>query len=674
MFKFCKKYALPIAIFILAFGLYIATLNPSIFPGDGTEFITVIATGGVAHPSGYPLFTLLGKIFALIPFLNFPIKINLLSVFAGASTVVLASLIIVTLTGSLSAGIFGALLLALSSPFWLYSVTAEVFTLHTFLISLWILSAIYFLKNPNEKKALFLIFLLALNASNHHTASLLLPILLSLLVSKRKQVKYSRFFLLKVAFISGAGLLPYFYVPMAAKMGPPINWDNAINIKNFLHLFLRKDFGTTLLAPGNLSFTPKTSALDFYLYSLWQNSYLLLPVFAGAGIFWLKKSKDYLILILGSFLLIGPFFMIISRLKIASINQEGAIERFALAPNLFLAILAGCGFAFIVSKLPKQLKISWSALIGALLVLIFLINFPVGNQRKNDFYLKYSEEILKNLPEGAVFITTGDTSDNGINYLTLVAKQRQDIKIITLPKTPGAWYREQLYKKYPELKGLISALPQETIDNLCKKFGADGKLYSGILPDILKPDNGNCTAMPSGLVLRLLLPDYTFDQESWKKDQEQYFNNLETLLLEKKRPKDLRTARIVYEMAGSADEVGNFLYWRGDTEAAEHFYSRAARISPHWFKSLDSLAVIAIKNNQFNKAIALEREAIKRNPNHPWAYYNLGILLKEYGDKKEAESMLYEFLSFKPNGAHQEVGMTKRALSEISNSQLPISK
>src|SRR3990167_5058456 len=47
---------------IASFMLYARLMPHNIFPGDSTELIAAIASNGVAHPPGYPLFVLLGHI------------------------------------------------------------------------------------------------------------------------------------------------------------------------------------------------------------------------------------------------------------------------------------------------------------------------------------------------------------------------------------------------------------------------------------------------------------------------------------------------------------------------------------------------------------------------------------------------------------------------------------
>ena len=76
-----------LAFFAASLILYAATAAPTVATvfDDSLEFHVVLPTLGIAHPSGYPLYTLLGKLFtALIPFRDPAGRANLLSALAAA--------------------------------------------------------------------------------------------------------------------------------------------------------------------------------------------------------------------------------------------------------------------------------------------------------------------------------------------------------------------------------------------------------------------------------------------------------------------------------------------------------------------------------------------------------------------------------------------------------------
>ena len=80
----------PFAAALVAFGAY-AALCPTVSgPGDGSEFTLVLATSGVAHPTGYPLYTLFGHGFVRLVHalgIAWPLAANLWSAVGGATSV-----------------------------------------------------------------------------------------------------------------------------------------------------------------------------------------------------------------------------------------------------------------------------------------------------------------------------------------------------------------------------------------------------------------------------------------------------------------------------------------------------------------------------------------------------------------------------------------------------------
>lgn len=70
------------ALTALSFVVYLFTMSRSIPYIDGGELTTVLWTLGIAHPTGYPLFTLLGYAFVHIPF--FP-KLRFVQVYSLSS-------------------------------------------------------------------------------------------------------------------------------------------------------------------------------------------------------------------------------------------------------------------------------------------------------------------------------------------------------------------------------------------------------------------------------------------------------------------------------------------------------------------------------------------------------------------------------------------------------------
>src|SRR5262245_14429377 len=73
--------------------VYLSTLAPGLtwanHGADGGDLITAAATGGVAHPSGYPTYLVLARLFLALPFGPLAFRVNLLSAVCAAGAAAL---------------------------------------------------------------------------------------------------------------------------------------------------------------------------------------------------------------------------------------------------------------------------------------------------------------------------------------------------------------------------------------------------------------------------------------------------------------------------------------------------------------------------------------------------------------------------------------------------------
>ena len=168
--------AIPMGLFVLTFVLYLSTLSPTVGEADSFEFQVVSYTLGVAHPTGYPLYILLGKLFTLLPIGNVAYRVNLISPLFASLAVICLYLCLVRLTQHRAASLLATLTFAFSRTFWSQAVIAEVYTLNAFFVALvfyllWKASS--WLK-PGAGK-LLVAFVYGLSLTNHLTMALLAP-------------------------------------------------------------------------------------------------------------------------------------------------------------------------------------------------------------------------------------------------------------------------------------------------------------------------------------------------------------------------------------------------------------------------------------------------------------------------------------------------------------------
>ena len=129
-------------VFVLSLGLYVHTLAPTVLPSNSGEFQFVADVLGIAHPPGFPLYTMLGKLFTLIPVGDVAYRVNLMSAFFAALTLALVSRTVRRITDSALAGVVGAWALGTSTTFWAQATTANTRSLTAFFTALMLLALV----------------------------------------------------------------------------------------------------------------------------------------------------------------------------------------------------------------------------------------------------------------------------------------------------------------------------------------------------------------------------------------------------------------------------------------------------------------------------------------------------------------------------------------------------
>lgn len=115
--------------------VYLSTMSHAVGAADTFEFQVVAAQLGIAHPTGYPLYLLLGKLFSLLPVGTVAWRLNLASaVFALAATVAVFRLGLALSRRPLPA-LVGAVALGLVPIYWSQAIVAEVYTLHALMVA-----------------------------------------------------------------------------------------------------------------------------------------------------------------------------------------------------------------------------------------------------------------------------------------------------------------------------------------------------------------------------------------------------------------------------------------------------------------------------------------------------------------------------------------------------------
>ncbi|HYO48584.1 MAG TPA: DUF2723 domain-containing protein [Chloroflexia bacterium] len=160
------------ALSVGALLLYTRTLAPSLGGTvDSPEFQQAAYSMAVAHPTGYPLYLLLGRLWiAIFPFGDVAFRMNLLSAIFAALAVWALYALVRRITSNTIAGIAAAALFSVQSIPWSQASVAEINTFNTLLVGLTFLSFVLWADGRLPLPAAALAFGLA--ASHHRTVLL----------------------------------------------------------------------------------------------------------------------------------------------------------------------------------------------------------------------------------------------------------------------------------------------------------------------------------------------------------------------------------------------------------------------------------------------------------------------------------------------------------------------
>lgn len=230
---------LALLLFAATFGLYLRTLAPGLLTGDAGEFQVAAWRLGLAHPTGYPLYLILGSIWQHLLALvgsSPAYALNMLSALLGATAVALLYLCMMHWLQSAFAvrrlaALFTAVCFATNFTFWSQNLIAEVYTLHAlFLILIFSVTgqlyAVYAntpgehlvtlspLQGKSSQLVILLALLVGLSLTHHAMTVWLLPGLALFLWLTRRAWGERSVNWLWAAVALVAPLLLYLYIPL----------------------------------------------------------------------------------------------------------------------------------------------------------------------------------------------------------------------------------------------------------------------------------------------------------------------------------------------------------------------------------------------------------------------------------------------------------------------------
>jgi hypothetical protein len=216
-----------LALFVGVMTVYLLTLAPGVLGGDPGEYQFVPYILSMAHPTGTPIYILLGKLWSSLPFgPSVAWRMNLLSAVSASLAAVTVYHHVQWRTRRVVPALAAALSLAFGLTFWEQATMADKYAFNAFMVALVLHLALRWgaTRSPATLKLLALAY--GLSLTHHRTMVLFAPTLLAYVWwYERGALWRDRRRLLQLAAYLLTPLLLYLYLPWAvARNLPPGMW------------------------------------------------------------------------------------------------------------------------------------------------------------------------------------------------------------------------------------------------------------------------------------------------------------------------------------------------------------------------------------------------------------------------------------------------------------------
>ncbi len=462
--KLIIRFIPPGILVVSLMAVYLASMAPGLtwanFGMDGGDLIAAAATGGIAHPTGYPVYLLLARLFQFIPIGSLAYRTNLMSAIAVVSAAVV---VYVLVTRSLSpsnphqywaAGLIAGSAFGLAPLVWSQAVITEVYGLHSLFAGLILLLSVGTPpKNFIQKRmdcALGLTFGFAMG--NHITTILLLPVVFFGTFHRKPVLEEEKHWinswhldvrsLLRRIVWGGIGLLVYIALPLRALSNPPVNWGNPVTLDGFTWLVSGKLYQGLLLDLSVASVLERVQTAAALL--LEQFGIIGLGVgLAGLIVFYKPTRLNF------------------SMLWIVAVSSGFAIGyatrdafMYLIPAFLCFAIWIGTGSDGLMHAVSKRLPIR-GLLVSLILILTLVIqawnSWPKVDASHDLRAESLGKSVFSIAPTRAIVFAQGDEAIFALWYFQYAQKNRPDLIIVASDLLGFSWYLQTLRSTYPDL-------------------------------------------------------------------------------------------------------------------------------------------------------------------------------------------------------------------------------
>jgi hypothetical protein len=247
---------------LAALQVYATTLLPSVGLWDTAEFQTVAPVLGVAHPTGYPAYVVLGFAWSslLRPLVEPATAMNLFAAVCAAAAAGVTVDVVRRLTGRLALAVAVGIGLAATPICWAISTQADPHALHLALVAAISASLLAWAERVRagdeaaaDRRLAAVAVLAALAVANHSLSLLLLPGFALFIVATQPAIlTRGRPVLARLGLF--VGLVKRLYLELPLRGGPfraPLVYGHPETLDGFLYIVTGEQFRGLVAAPGD---------------------------------------------------------------------------------------------------------------------------------------------------------------------------------------------------------------------------------------------------------------------------------------------------------------------------------------------------------------------------------------------------------------------------------------
>lgn len=417
---------IPFALAFASFALYLRTLAPDVVDADGGEFQFAAWNFGFVHPTGYPLFLILGGAFQhLVPIGNPAFRLNLFNAIIAAFAVAIVYLVALELAQHRGAAITAAASFALTRTFWYDASSAEVYALHVFFVALLLYIALRWQAQTTTREFAMFCFVFGLALTHHRAVVLWLPAfaLFFLLEFKVQGSKFKVYHLLPTAFCL-LPLLLYLYIPLRVPASPYytlalvpgrdlILYDNTP--AGFVNYVLGRTFQSELawdaVSIARLVAFPQLLLDQFSVIGV------ALGAFGFAVMLWRREWARFVLLLTG----------FAATILFASFYHIGDIAHYYIPAYLVWVGWIGIGVAEVLKHRTRNTQYVVLGACFVLLIAQLLSNFPFADRSGETRVREHWTRLVASTPQHAILISNDRDEMMPLWYIQYVENTRRDV-------------------------------------------------------------------------------------------------------------------------------------------------------------------------------------------------------------------------------------------------------